>query len=248
MKKILALLLVAVMALTVLVACGDKKVDVNAKSEGSMTYAQFDAAALDTKVVIEGYVQSVAYAQAYGNASLFLADGDGAYYVYRIACDDALAAKLTVGAKVKVTGYKAAWAGEVEINCDGDTEAKIEVLEGNYVAPAKDVTALLGTDDLIKNINALVAVKGLKVEAANEAGDAFLYNWDGSGSEGSDLYFNVSLNGTTYQFTVESSECGADTDVYKAVKALKVGDTIDVEGFLYWYNGAQPHVTKVVVK
>ena len=32
---------------------------------------------------------------------------------------------------------------------------------------------------------------------------------------------------------------------YAAVETLKVGDKIDVEGFLYWYSGAQPHVTKV---
>ena len=41
---------------------------------------------------------------------------------------------------------------------------------------------------------------------------------------------------------------GQDTDVYKAVEALNVGDTIDVEGFLYWYEGANPHVTSVTVK
>ena len=27
-----------------------------------------------------------------------------------------------------------------------------------------------------------------------------------------------------------------DTDVYKAVENLKVGDTIDCDGYLYWYN------------
>ena len=110
-----------------------------------------------------------------------------------------------------------------------------------------DVTSLLGTDGLAAKQNQKVLFKGLKVEAANEAGDAFLYSYDGSGQEGSDLYFNVSLNGTTYSFVVESDLCGADTDVYKAVKALKVGDIIDVEGFLYWYNGANPHVTSVTV-
>jgi hypothetical protein len=29
------------------------------------------------------------------------------------------------------------------------------------------------------------------------------------------------------------------------VEALQVGDVIDAEGFLYWYNGANPHITKV---
>ncbi len=44
---------------------------------------------------------------------------------------------------------------------------------------------------------------------------------------------------------MESYLCGPDTDVYKAVEMLNVGDVIDLEGFLYWYNGANPHITAV---
>ena len=40
----------------------------------------------------------------------------------------------------------------------------------------------------------------------------------------------------------------AGTDVYEAVKALEVGQTVDLEGFLYWYEGANPHITSVTVK
>ena len=82
----------------------------------------------------------------------------------------------------------------------------------------------------------------------NEA--AFLYNWDGSGEAGtdSDLYFNASIGGNTYTFVVEYYLCNETTDVYNAVRGLNVGDTIDIEGFLYWYEGAQPHVTSVIVK
>jgi hypothetical protein len=36
--------------------------------------------------------------------------------------------------------------------------------------------------------------------------------------------------------------------VYEAVKALNVGDTVDMEGFLYWYEGVNPHITSVTVK
>ena len=79
----------------------------------------------------------------------------------------------------------------------------------------------------------------------NEA--AFLYNYDGSGTQGDDVYFNVSYNGQTYSFVVESYLCGSDTEVYKAVEALEVGQTIDCEGFLYWYEGANPHITSVTV-
>ena len=116
------------------------------------------------------------------------------------------------------------------------------------MADAKDVTDLLGQDSLIDYQNQFVSFKGLTVEAADDTGAAYLYKWDGSGSEGDDLYFNVSKDGNTYTFTVESYLCGADTDVYKAVKNLKVGDTVDLEGFLYWYEGVNPHITSVTVK
>jgi hypothetical protein len=83
------------------------------------------------------------------------------------------------------------------------------------------------------------------IQDADGKDAAFLYKWNGTGSEGDDLYFNVSLNGKTYNFTVESYLCDKDSDVYKAVKALKVGDKIDLEGFLYWYEGVNPHITSV---
>jgi hypothetical protein len=151
--------------------------------------------------------------------------------------------KMTVGTKVKVSGYKAEWSGEYEI-----VDATYEILEGNYVAEAKDVTALLGTDELVKSQNMFVSFKGMTLEASKDANGAdvpYLFKWDGSGQDGDDLYFNVSLNGQTYTFTVESYLCGSDTEVYQAVKNLKVGDKIDMEGFLYWYEGVNPHITAV---
>ena len=121
-----------------------------------------------------------------------------------------------------------------------------QIEKGNYVAKATDVTSLLASDELISKQNMFLSFKGLTVEAQDD-GSAFLYNWDGSGShdDNSDLYFNVSVDGKTYTFTVESYLCGNDTEVYKAVEGLKVGDKIDAEGFLYWYNGVNPHITKI---
>jgi len=85
----------------------------------------------------------------------------------------------------------------------------------------------------------------MTVEAANENGDAYMYGWDGSGTDGDDLYFNASVNGQTYTFTVESYLCDNTTEVYSAVKNLTVGEKIDMEGFLYWYEGVNPHITSV---
>ena len=244
MKKYIALLLALSMVFA-FAACGKaaapKAEDPTAKSEGVMTYADYAAAALDTQVVVETYVQNK---QGWWNdtATLYTQDGDGAYFVYDAACSEEDYAKLNQGTKIKVTGYKGEWAGEVEI-----MDATIEVLEGSWVAPVLDVTAKLGTDDLINFQNQYVAFKGMTIEAANDEGAAFLYNWDGSGAEGtdSDLYFNASVNGQTYTFVIEYYLTGADSDAYKAVQALKVGDKVDMEGYLYWYEGVQPHIISV---
>ncbi|MGM9625230.1 MAG: hypothetical protein ACI3XM_05925 [Eubacteriales bacterium] len=244
MKKIIALLLACVLVFA-FAGCGgsDDKSAPDVKSEGVMTYDEYIAAALDTQVVIETYVQAK---QSWweNQATVYTQDKDGAYFLYNMTCSEEDYAKLTAGTKIKVTGYKAEWSGEIEI-----IDATFEIEEGSYIAEALDVTALLGTDDLIKHQNEFVSFKGMTVEAITDADGneaAFIYNWDGSGEEGSDLYFNVSYNGATYTFTVESYLCGSGTEVYEAVKALNVGDKIDMEGFLYWYEGVNPHITKVV--
>ncbi len=216
-----------------------------AKSEGVMTYEEYVAADLDTEVVVETYVQAK---QSWweDQATVYTQDEDGAYFLYNMACSAEDYEKLTVGTKIKVTGYKAEWAGEVEI-----IDATFEIVEGNYVAEAEDMTAMLSSDELINHQNKLVSFKGMTVEAAGQDANgndvAFLYNWDGSGQDGDDLYFNASVDGNTYTFTVESYLCDNTTDVYAAVKELKIGDTIDMEGFLYWYEGVNPHITSVTV-
>lgn len=212
------------------------------KSEGVMTYEEYAAAEVDTEVTIEAYVQAK---QSWweDKATVYTQDEDGAYFLYDMACSEEDYEKLVQGTKIRVNGYKAEWAGEVEI-----VDATFEIIDGSYVAPVLNVTDLLGTDELINHQNQYVAFTGMTVEASTDAEGnevTFLYNWDGSGQDGNDLYFNVSKDGETYTFTVESYLCDNTTDVYAAVKALEIGDVIDMEGFLYWYEGVNPHITVV---
>ena len=219
--------------------------DAAAKSEGVMTYQEYIDAPIDSEVVVEGYVQDK---QSWweDKATLYLADPDGAYFVYNANVPQDLYDKLVEGTKVKVTGYKTEWSGEVEV-ADG---ADVEIIEGpTYVAPVVDVTdKLANEDELIKSQNQKVAFNEMEIVPAEEGSDAaYLYNYDGSGSEGDDLYFNASKDGKTYTFTVESYLRDKDSDVYKAVKDLKVGDKVNMEGYLYWYEGANPHNTSDTV-
>ena len=219
------------------------------EDDGVMTYAEYEAAALEAEVVVEVYVQAT---QSWWNdqISVYAQDQDGAYFIYNMACTEEDAAKLTAGTKIRVTGYKGEWSGEVEI-----LDATFEFVEGaeKWVAESVDMTEELASEDLIKHQNKFVSFTGMTVVAStdkdgNEA--AFLYAWDGSGSadSDSDLFFTVSVNGAEYTFVIEYYLCGPDSDAYKAVQGLEIGDVIDIEGFLYWYNGAQPHVTKVTVQ
>lgn len=210
-----------------------------------MTHAEYVAAELDSQVVIETYVQAK---QSWweNKATVYTQDEDGAYFLYELACSEEDYEKLTPGTKIKVTGYKGEWAGEVEI-----MDGTFEIMEGNYVAEAVDATAWLGTDDLINHQNEFVSFKGMTIEASKDADGndvAFLYNWDGSGQDGNDLYFNASVNGQTYNFVIESYLCDSTTEVYSTVKNLQIGDVVDMEGFLYWYEGVNPHITTVTVQ
>ncbi len=216
------------------------------KGEGVMTYAEYAEAELDTKVVIEAYIQAKQSwweKDGQGMATFYTQDLDGAYFLYNMPCTKEDYDKMAPGTKLKVTGFKSDYRGEVEI-----TDATYEILNGTYTANPVDVTELLSNEaELVKRQNQKVSFKGMTVEAANENGDAFMYKYNGSGSEGDDLYFKVSVGGATYTLCVESNLCDKDSDVYKAVKGLKVGDTVDLEGFLYWYDGVQPHITGITV-
>ena len=251
MKKLLSLI-IALTFIFALAACKTTeapttttaKVDTTTTTKQAddkvMSYQEFNAAELESKVIIEAYVQahqSWWNNEGKGVVSVYLQDEDGGYFAYNLESTEENAAKLTPGTKIKITGYKAEWAGETEI-IDATYEFVGEE-DDTFTAEAADVTAKLGTDSINTYKNQLVKVKDAKVTKAA------LYKWDGSGSEGDDLYYEIQVGENKYTFVVESYLCDKNTDVYKAVKALEVGDEVTVEGFAYWYNGIQLHTTKV---
>lgn len=208
-----------------------------AEEPAVMSHADYIAAELDSPVCVETFVQAC---QGWwdNKITVYAQSEDGAYFIYNMACSEEDAAKLVPGAKIRVNGFKSEWAGEVEI-----TDASFEVLEGDaFIAEPEDITAVLGTDDLINHQNELVLFKGLTV-AAQDDGAAF--NYKNAENKTDDLYVRFTKDDLTVNFCVEFYLCNNDTEVYKAVEALQVGDVVDVEGFLYWYEGANTHITKI---
>ena len=222
MKKIIAMLLVLTMVLAFAGCAGSK----------AMTHEQYVAAEMQAQVTVETYVQ--AHQSWWDNkVTVYCQSPDGAYFLYELACSEEDAAKLTPGTKIRVTGNKGEWAGEVEI-----MDGTFEFVKGDsFVAEALDVTALLGTEEMIAHQNEFVAFKGMTVEAIEYK----------NGEPGDDTYVTLGKDGGSYSFCVERYLTGPETDVYTTVGALNVGDTVDVEGFLYWYEGMNPHITAISV-
>ena len=235
MKRIFALALALILVFA-FVACdnGEEKETefVDVKSEGVMTYEQYAAAEMDAAVVIEGYVQAT---QSWwdNKITVYLQDTDGAYFIYEMACTEADAAKLVPGTKIKVTGVKREWAGEIEVMYstfefvnDGQT----------YIAAPVDLTNILANEaELVKHQNELAIFKGLTI-------DKIEYK---NGEPGDDIYVTVKQGDKTFSFCVERYLTGPDTDVYKAFADLKAGDKVDITGFVYWYDGVNTHITAV---
>ena len=255
MKKIIAMLLVLVMAASLAACGGEKAPETQAPTAAPtteapateapeteapeteapvsvMTYEEYLAAELDSEVIIETYVQ--AHQSWWDNKiTVYCQDEEGAYFLYELACSEEDAAKLVPGTKIRVTGYKGEWAGEVEI-----MDGTFEFIEADalYVG-ANDYTELLGTDELINHQNELAAFFGLTVEAIEYK----------NGEPGDDIYLTLGYNGASYNFCVEVYLTGPESEVYTTVGTLNVGDVVNVEGYLYWYEGANPHITSITV-
>ena len=238
MKKLIALIMALVMSLSLIACAGSSDSsdaaadDADVKGEGVMTYAEYAAAELDSEVVVETYVQGK---QSWwdNKGTFYTQDMEGGYFLYEMACTEEEYNQLAVGTKIKVTGYKAEWAGEVEI-----VDASFEILEGEYIAEPMDATALLGTDELIAHQNKLATFTDMTVEAIEYK----------NGEPGDDIYVTVSKDGASYSFCVEVYLTGPDTEVYTTVGELAVGDVVDVTGFVYWYEGVNTHITGITVK
>ena len=233
MKKFLAILLTAILCMSLSVVAVSATEDPFA-GMAVMTHEQFEAAELDDAVVIESYVQAT---QSWwdNKITVYLQDETGAYLAYELACSKEDAARLVPGTKIRVQGYKGAWAGEVEI-----VDATFTFVEGAtpYIAQAADLTDVLANEEeLIKHQNEYATFKGLVVEEISYK----------NGEPGDDIYVTLKQGANSFSFCVERYLTDPNTDVYKAFADIKVGSIVDITGFVYWYNGVNTHITGVEV-
>ena len=207
-------------------------VNVLKKSEGSLSYDEFMASEVGSTVTIEAFIQAK---QNYydGHTNLYLADENGAYYVYKLYCtEDEYQNKLKPGVKIRITGERGCWDGMDELLGDGKKRASFTILDGIYRAPVKDLTKEFESPDLIKYPAQYVMFRGLSVVGKVEL-------------EKGDLYYKVKSGNTTLTFCVESYLTGQGTVVYENVSNLIPNDKVIVEGFIFIYDGkAQLHTTK----
>lgn len=241
MKKLLTVLL-SVLMLCGLAACSknEKTVTQNDTPTDVPTakndYASYMEADVDSEVEV---LMSVQATQGYwedngqGKLTIYGEDDNGGYFVYNANVDKETAEKVVEGTLIKVAGIKGEWSGEVEI-----LDASVEVVGEGTVYEAKDVTEYVAdTEALTSYMNQKVAIKGLTVSGI-EVKDS---------ESDPDIYITCQLGELVVSLCVENYLTGPDTDVYKTAINLTEGMVIDVEGFLYWYEGANPHITSITV-
>ena len=212
--------------------------DVRPAVEGApLSYAEFMKADPGTAVCIEACVQAH---QAWQNGliSVYAQDQDGGYYIENMACTAADASRLIPGVKIRVNGLKIEQDGGIKI-----IGGQFSFVEGGdlYLAEPADVTVLLASELLRGYQNMRISLKNMILEPYDETGAAFVCR-DPDGHP-NDLVFRASNGGEILEFYVDASLCGEGSPVYRAAELLKPGQAVDLEGFLFWNQGAKPKIT-----
>lgn len=208
-----------------------------------MSYQDFLASEIDCPVTVDAYVQAKEPWQN-GHVSLYAQNRSAAYYLDRMNCSRDECEKLEIGQKIRISGYKSLWNDSLSIS-----DAAFQLLNGNWIAEARDVTAMIGTDELIQHQNEKVCFRGMTVEAMPDGLSVWYSGWDNSAPEGADseLWFRASYDGTVCEFTIRPSLCPDMQELLQTLQAVRIGDRIDLTGYLRYVNGPLPCITEIQV-
>lgn len=209
------------------------------------THAEYISAKVDEEVTIKAVIQE--RCTFYNNkASFYLADKDGGYYVYNLACTEEEYQTLVKGTELEITGSKAEWKGQAEIDYGKATENQ----EWKITGTNKEIRQVISVSniskaELDKYKNLVVSVTELTVT------EAPFTDWttkEFTPAVGTDIYFTVKdSQNNTATYVVESylESTQFDSTVYTKAGQLKVGDKINLKGFVYYYDEPQLQVTEI---
>ena len=184
------------------------------------------------------------------------------YYVYNYECSQDEYNKLVVNhpeqifTYVTVAGTKASYAGmqeiidaKVTIESSDATFGSLYIHSGEGAGVPLDVVqeqymaaAFFGTlkvkEYTTTDQNATVAEnKAYGYKGDTPTDDLYFILEDEAGNELSccvEAYVDYSAFGSDHK-----------KELYQNVMSLQVGDTVEVSGFLYWWNGPNPHIIQI---
>lgn len=196
-------------------------------------------------VTLRGWVVAKeAYSPDYGNTSIYIVheSGIGGFYAYRVKCDEATYAAMTIGTGVKMTVTVTEYNGLIESTAGGSVEVDstlAPVTDVSTLYQAIDKNVIVGEQEGLSNIklrqSALVSLTGWKV---SKIGQASL-----TATSTSQTVLTLEKNGVSVSVAINKNLTPLDgTDAATIIgyqTSLNVGDFVDVKGVLGYYKGSQ---------
>lgn len=191
-----------------------------------MNYDEYMAAPMNETVTIHAYVQAkedlLEDEDGNDTVTLYLQDKDGGYYVYDMPILEMDYDHLKKGQEMYITGTKTQWEGEIEII----EASSYRIGNGSWISEPVDIDDIYMDEEALQtHMNQLVSLKDLTVT------DIQLPD-----QEGGDINIICTKDDISIPLVIVSALYDEDSDEYTQAENLLQGDTVDVQGFLYWYN------------
>lgn len=214
-------------------------------------YSFYDNASKGESYNLSGWVLALeAYNTQYSSASIYLLDEslEGAYYCYSVKMSVDFYNGLKIGSPVTVSATSTVYSGLIETKQSGSIIANKDLAaktEAEMLA-AKDISDIFITADTKKITYAqssyvkLTHMKVTKISGVKLDSTSITHS-----------FITLERNGETVSVALNKNLMALDSQTAKdldaEVKKLKVGDYVDVEGLVGWYNGIQLLATKATI-
>lgn len=230
----------------------DFKVRIKKYSDPKETfYSFYDNASKGESYNLSGWILALeAYSTQYNSASIYLLDEslEGAYYCYSVKMSVDFYNGLKIGSPVTVSVTSTVYNGLIETKSSGSIVANKDLAaktEAEMLA-AKDISNIFITADSKKITYAQSSYAKLTHMKVTKISGVKLDSTSTTHS-----FITLERNGETVSVALNKNLMALDSQAAKdldaEVKKLKVGDYVDVEGLVGWYNGIQLLATKATL-